>query len=88
MRDVFTMSTRQKGVRGVRSRGWRAVLIVLLFGVTLGANAAVFSAADAFVFRTLPYDKPEELVVFARGQATGSNAASTFRDAIVAWRTA
>lgn len=72
--------------RGVRARGWRAVLIVLLFGVTLGANAVVFSAADAFVFRTVPYDKPEELVVFAMGPVTMSNAASTWRDAIIEWR--
>lgn len=72
--------------RGVRTRGWRAVLIVLLFGVTLGANAVVFSAADAFVFRTLPYDRPEELAVFAMGPVTRSNATSTWRDAIVEWR--
>jgi predicted permease len=72
--------------RGVRARGWRAVLIVLLFGITLGANAVVFSAADAFVFKTVPYAKPEGLVVFATGPVSMSGAAGTWRDAVVEWR--
>src|SRR5688572_27503250 len=59
--------------RGVRGRRWRAVAIVLLFGISLGANAIVFSAADAFVFRTVPYAKPEQLVVMQRvSQGSGA----------------
>ena len=52
--------------RGVRARGWRAVFVVSLFAVALAANAIVFSAADAFVFRTLPYHDPGKLVVLER----------------------
>jgi putative ABC transport system permease protein len=72
-RDAAGFSTRQPrpfnrdewrwAWRGVRARGARALFVVLLFGLALGANAVVFAAADAFVFRTLPYDRPDELVV-------------------------
>jgi len=73
--------------RGVRARGWRAIFVVLLFGLALGANAVVFAAADAFVFRTLPYDRPAELVVIQRS-AGGSLGATDYihRDSIIEWR--
>jgi predicted permease len=41
--------------RGVRARGWRVAFVVALLGVVLAANTVVFSAADAFVFRAVPY---------------------------------
>ncbi|HKV99719.1 MAG TPA: ABC transporter permease [Vicinamibacterales bacterium] len=49
--------------RGVRTRGWRAAFIVTLLGVALAANAIVFAAADAFVFRPVPYDRPDTLAI-------------------------
>ena len=49
--------------RGLKTRGWRAVVIVLLFGVALAANAVVFAAADAFAFRTVPYWQSDRLVI-------------------------
>ena len=52
--------------RGIRARGWRVVVVVSLFGVALAANAIVFAAADAFVFRTLPYHEPDRLAIFER----------------------
>jgi predicted permease len=52
--------------RSVKARGWRAVIIAVLFGVTLAANTIVFAAADAFVFRTFPYDQADRLVVIER----------------------
>jgi predicted permease len=52
--------------RGIRARGWRAAFVVSLFAVALAANAIVFAAADAFVFRTLPYHEPDRLVLFER----------------------
>ena len=73
--------------RGVRGRRWRAVAIVLLFGIALGANAIVFSAADAFVFRTVPYTQPERLVVIQRAsQGLAGTTDYTWRDAIFQWR--
>jgi predicted permease len=71
--------------RGIRMRGWRTVFIVALFGVALAANAIVFSAADAFVFRTVPYDHPGQLVVFERPGFSGPTD-YTSRDAIIEWR--
>jgi predicted permease len=59
--------------RGIRARGWRAAFVVALFGVALAANAIVFAAADAFVFRTLPYHEPDTLVVIERAANTSSD---------------
>ena len=71
--------------RGIRGRGWRAVFVVALLGVTLAANAIVFAAADAFVFRTLPYHDPGSLVVIERtGRLTSDY---IWPQAFHAWRT-
>ena len=74
------------GWRGVRSRRWRAIAIILLLGVALGANAIVFSAADAFVFRTVPYAHPEELVVMQKTSNFDGAIDYTWRDAIFEFR--
>jgi predicted permease len=58
--------------RGVRARGWRAAFIVLLFGVALAANAIVFAAADAFVFRPVPYAQPDRLAIVENVRRTPS----------------
>ena len=50
--------------QGVRSRGWRAVLEVVLLAVALAANTVVFSAADAYVFRRVPYPTARHLIEF------------------------
>ncbi len=73
--------------RGVRARGWRAVFVVGLFAVVLAANAVVFAAADTFVFRTVPYAEPEQLVVFQRaGSAFTGPSDYTNRDPLLEWR--
>jgi putative ABC transport system permease protein len=48
--------------RGVRARGWRAILVVGLLAVALAANTMLFSVADSLVFRRLPYDDVDRLV--------------------------
>jgi hypothetical protein len=72
--------------RGVRSRGWRAVCVVVLLSVALSATAIVFTAADAFVFRTLPYHDPERLVVIERTGTGGSTSDYIWRQALLEWR--
>jgi putative ABC transport system permease protein len=72
--------------RGLRRRGWQAVLIVGLFAVTLGANAVVFSAADSFVLRTVPFERAQELVIFQRPINLMGDSDYTQVPAILEWR--
>jgi putative ABC transport system permease protein len=72
--------------RGVRARGWRAAFIIGLFGVALAANAVVFAAADTFVFRTVPYDRPDQLVIFGGEALMGGASDYTNRDPLLEWR--
>ena len=45
-------------------RDWvLASVAILSLGVAIGGNGAVFSLVDAFLFRPLPFDSPERLVV-------------------------
>jgi hypothetical protein len=48
--------------RGVRARGWWGALVVSLLAVTLAANTVVFSAADAFLLRRVPYPDASRLI--------------------------
>src|SRR6266404_4193615 len=58
-----------------RSRGF-AVAAVLSLALAIGANTAIFSTLDAVLLRSLPVDKPEELVRFS--QALPSQEMSEF----------
>jgi putative ABC transport system permease protein len=49
--------------RGIRRRGWTAAFQIGLLALALAANAVVFSATDAFVFRRVPYPNADRLVV-------------------------
>jgi len=59
--------------RGVRAREWRAAFVVALFGVVLAANTVVFSAADAFVFRTVPYPQGDRLAQIEKLRNDGTS---------------
>jgi predicted permease len=74
--------------RGVRSRGWRAAFAVALLSVAMAVNVTVFSAADAFVFRTVPYAEPETLAVLDRldAGAIGGSAGYVSARVLEAWR--
>ncbi len=74
--------------RGLRARRLAGILQVALVALTLAANAIVFSATDAFVFRRVPYPNADRLVILRdphpqsmRGYQTGLT-----REEIDAWR--
>jgi predicted permease len=73
--------------RGVRARGWRAAFVVALFGVVLAANTVVFSAADAFVFRTVPYPDGDRLAQIEELQRDGTTSNWLPVEVIEEWRT-
>jgi predicted permease len=50
------------GLRSIKRSPGYAAAVVLLLTVSLGANTAVFSVAQAVLLRTLPYESPEQVV--------------------------
>jgi len=60
--------------RGVRSRGWRAALVVALIGLALAGNVLVFAVADSVVFRPVTYPNAHELVEIQRVRQPGARA--------------
>lgn len=60
--DVMWTDLRY-AVRSLLQARWFAIGAVLTFALGIGVNVAVFSAVDRMMFRALPYDHPERLVV-------------------------
>lgn len=50
-------------VRTLRRSPWFTLVSVLTLALGIGVNAAMWNVADAVLFRDLPYEKPEDLVV-------------------------
>ncbi len=49
--------------RSLANRPWFTLAAVLSLAVGIGANTSIFSVANALLFRPLPYDSPDRLVI-------------------------
>jgi predicted permease len=64
-------------LRGLRRSPLFAAVAILSLALGIGANTAIFTLIDQIVLRTLPVQKPEELVMlFQQGAHNGSNMGS------------
>jgi predicted permease len=50
---------------------WFTAAAVLIFALGIGINIAVFSAVDRSLFRELPYDNPDDIVVMREVDGSG-----------------
>jgi predicted permease len=71
--------------RGLRARGTQAVFVIGLLALAIAATTTVFSAADSFVLRRVPYADAGGLVVMQSSQFFGPSTAVSHRS-IAEWR--
>src|SRR5882762_590447 len=78
------------GVRTLRKNPGFTVLAVLILGLGIGANAAVFSVLQAVLLRPLPYRNPEQLTMLwvtdARPRSWAVTDGSTSYRDFLEWR--
>ncbi|MCK5652008.1 MAG: ABC transporter permease, partial [Gemmatimonadetes bacterium] len=76
---AFLMDLRF-ALRTLRKGWWVTAIALISLAVAIGGNATVFSLVNGLMFRPLPYDSPERLVLFdedERDQTSGQGAVST-----------
>src|SRR5215831_10371107 len=60
------------GVRMLLKQPGFTLTAVLTLTLGIGANTAIFSLLDAVLLKSLPVQKPHELVLFGKGEAMGA----------------
>jgi predicted permease len=59
------------GIRMLLKKPGFTVVAVLSLALGIGANTAIFSLLDAVLIKTLPVERPEQLVLFGKGESMG-----------------
>lgn len=58
-------------LRSLSRARWFAAAAVLIFALGIGVNVAVFTGVDRALFRELPYDRPDDIVVMREVDRSG-----------------
>ncbi len=61
------------GIRGLLKRKAFAAIAVLTLALGIGANTAIFTLVNAVMLKTLPVQRPEELVLFSDATNEGTS---------------
>src|ERR1041384_8401421 len=67
------------GFRGLLKRKGFALVAVLTLALGIGANTAIFTLVNAVMLKSLPVEKPEELVLFSDATGEGTSVEDTPR---------
>src|SRR6185312_110862 len=72
------------GIRGLLKRKAFAAIAVLTLALGIGANTAIFTLVNAVMLKSLPVEKPEELVLFSDTTGEGTSLEDSPRTGV--WR--
>src|SRR4026209_2405223 len=61
------------GIRGLLKRRAFAAIAVLTLALGIGANTAIFTLVNAVMLKSLPVEKPQELVLFSDATGEGTS---------------
>jgi predicted permease len=61
------------GLRGLLKRKGFALIAVITLALGIGANTAIFTLVNAVMLKSLPVEKPEELVLFSDTTSEGTS---------------
>ena len=59
------------GIRMLLKKPGFTLIAVLSLALGIGANTAIFSLLDAVLIKTLPVERPEQLVLFGKAESAG-----------------